>query len=168
MTVDRLDIVPLAEAHIHALHAIEDVSFPTSWPRDSFERELRDNKVAHYLVAVRGDDVVGFVGAWIVLDEVHITTIAVDPTRRSQHVGRRLLARLLLDGVEKGARWAVLEVRESNVAAIRMYQHFGFRQVGVRKRYYENDENALVLWVGAMQNASFRGLLEQTLQVAGA
>ena len=75
-----------------------------------------------------------------------------------------LLAALLADAVEtSGARWSVLEVRESNEAAIRMYKAFGYRQVGVRKKYYENEENALVLWVGAMQNQSFREMLEGML-----
>lgn len=153
----------MAESHIPALQAIENVSFPTSWPSDSFERELFDNKTARYLVAIEDDVIVGYIGAWVIMDEVHITTMAVDPRLRSGGRGRKLMAALLEDAVEKGARWTVLEVRQSNEPAVRMYQAFGFRQVGVRKAYYENGENALVLWVGAMQNRSFRDLLRGML-----
>jgi len=148
----------MAAEHIPAMEAIEDASFPTSWSRGSFSREL-GSAVARYWVGVADGVVVGFAGAWVVLDEVHVTTVAVDPKVRGQRVGRRLMARLLEEAVETGARWAVLEVRESNDAAIKMYQYFGFRQVGVRKKYYENGENALVLWVGNMQQAAFRELL---------
>jgi len=155
--------VPMTAEHIPFMQAIEADSFPTAWPGDSFQRELTDNKVAHYLVALEDEEVAGYVGAWIILDEVHITIIAVDPKRRARGLGRRILARLLLDAVERGARCTVLEVRESNAAAIKMYRHFGFREIGRRKRYYENEEDALVLWVGQMQQHDFRTLLETTL-----
>ena len=149
--------------HFAAMQAIEDVSFPTSWPSDSFEKEVLENKVATYLVAHRGGQVLGYVGSWIILDEVHITTIAVDPALRGARVGRTLLARLLFIAIERGARWTVLEVRASNESAIRMYQHFGFRQVGKRKGYYENGEDALVLWVGSMQGRELRELVCEAL-----
>jgi [ribosomal protein S18]-alanine N-acetyltransferase len=160
-----LRIVASEPAHFAAMQAIEAVSFPTTWSKDSFEKETSSNQVATYLTGLLNDQVVGYVGSWIVIDEVHITTIAVDPACRGQQVGRRILARLLLLAVEQGARWTVLEVRESNLAAIRMYESFGFRKVGVRKKYYENDENALVLWVGAMQSLEFRTCLCKVLDL---
>lgn len=154
-------IVPLAEAHLEPMECIERQSFPVSWGEGSFRKELEQNKLARYLVALDGDAVVGYIGAWAVLDEVHITTFAVDPSRRNQRIGRRLLAALLRNAVEEGGRWTVLEVRESNASAIALYTTFGFRQVGVRKKYYENGENALVLWVGQMQQKAFRDRLEE-------
>lgn len=153
----------MAAEHIEAMKAIERRSFPLSWPADSFEKELNENRLSHYLVALIDGEVCGYVGAWFVLDEVHITTFAVDPDMRGRGIGRRLLGQLLREAVDGGARWAVLEVRESSEAAIGLYESFGFRQVGVRKKYYENEENALVLWVGQMQQQSFRDLLEKRL-----
>lgn len=152
-------IVPLADGHIPFMETIEKASFPVAWGEGSFKKELEDNKLARYLVALDGDEVVGYIGAWAVLDEVHITTFAVDPTRRNQRIGRRLLAALLRNAIDEGGRWTVLEVRESNASAIHLYESFGFRQVGMRKKYYENGENALVLWVGQMQQKTFRDLL---------
>lgn len=152
-------IEPLADWHIPAMEAIEKLSFPIAWGEGSFKKELEENKLARYLVAVDGDAVVGYIGAWAVLDEVHITTFAVDPTRRNLRIGRRLLAALLRNAIEEGGRWTVLEVRESNASAIHLYESFGFRQVGVRKKYYENGENAHVLWVGQMQQKTFRDQL---------
>jgi len=154
-----ISVVRLAAEHIEAMRVIESASFPVSWGEGSFEKELEENALARYLVALEDGAVAGYVGAWAVLDELHITTFAVDPARRGRGIGRRLLAALLANAVDEGACWTVLEVRESNVAAIALYQSFGFRQVGLRKKYYENGENALVLWVGQMQQGSFRALL---------
>ncbi len=154
--MQTVEIVRLSAEHIAEMHRIEEVSFPVAWPADSFERELSENKLSHYLVALIDGCVAGYIGGWIVMDELHIATFAVDPVRRRSGVGRLLLARMLADAIERDVRWSVLEVRESNVAAIRLYEAFGFRQVGVRKRYYENDENARVLWVGQMQQKDFR------------
>jgi ribosomal-protein-alanine N-acetyltransferase len=140
---------------MEAMRAIEKQSFPTTWPADSFAREA-ENGAARYRVALLGEEVVGYVGAWFVLDELHITTIAVDPVLRRGGVARKLLASLLRECVEDGCRWSVLEVRESNEAAIKLYERFGFRPVGSRKKYYENEENALVMWVGSMQGQEFR------------
>lgn len=162
-----LRIVRLAAEHIDAMQAIERRSFPVSWPAESFEKELNENKFSLYLVALLDDEVVGYIGAWMVIDELHIATFAVDPARRGQGVGRLLLGRLLQIAVDGGARWTVLEVRESNEAAIGLYQSYGFRQVGVRKKYYENDEDALVLWVGQMQQQEFRDRLATQLSKTG-
>lgn len=159
----HVEVVKFAREHIKAMEAIEKQSFPESWPADSFERELTDNPVSRYLVALVDGEVAGYIGSWVVLDEVHISTIAVDPSRRNLGLGRRLLASLLQSAVDDGARWTVLEVRESNTAAIRLYESFGFRQVGLRKKYYENEENALVLWVGQMQQEAFRAVLRDRL-----
>ncbi len=153
-------VAPMQVADIPAVQAIEDQSFPTSWPRDSFGSELERNQVARYITARQGETVVGYAGMWLILDEAHVTTIAVDPQVRGQKVGKRLLWEMLRICYEAGVKWAILEVRESNQVAQAMYRRFGFKQVGVRKRYYENEENAIVMWVGQMQSTAFARLLE--------
>jgi len=90
-----VEIVEMAEEHIPCMQAIERESFPVIWPCDSFERELNHNRVARYLVALVEGSVVGYIGSWIILDEVHITTMAVSPSVRNRGVGRRLMARLM-------------------------------------------------------------------------
>ncbi len=100
-------------------------------------------------------------GAWLILDEVHITTLAVDPAFQNEKVGSLLVLHLMKAAVEKGVRWATLEVSEKNLAAIKVYDRFGFIQIGVRKEYYNNGTNALVLWAGHLQKSSYREKLEK-------
>ena len=136
MTMDDLDTVAALEAKI----------FPRPWSRDDYAHELTENKVARYLVAERNGEVIGFAGAWIILDESHITNIAVAEEARRQGVGYRVTLALLQYLSNLGASYATLEVRRSNTAAQGLYHKLGFIQVGVRKRYYEdNGEDALLM-----------------------
>jgi [ribosomal protein S18]-alanine N-acetyltransferase len=136
----------MALADLGAVHAIEHASFTTPWPDDAYRSEIETNRLATYLVATIGDAVVGFAGIWLMVDEAHITTFAVDPGWRRRGIGERLLLTLLDASVERGAREATLEVRLSNVAARRLYEKYGFRPVGLRPRYYsDNGEDALIM-----------------------
>ncbi len=133
-----------------AVVAIDRGSFSLPWPEHSFRYELTQNEAGHLLVAELAQDygqkVVGFLGYWLILDEVHISTLAVDPAHRRSGIGSRLLAAALKQARKFGARSATLEVRASNSAAIRLYQRFGFRIVGRRKAYYSNNrEDALLM-----------------------
>jgi ribosomal-protein-alanine N-acetyltransferase len=129
-----------------AVHAIERASFTTPWPDDAYRSELQTNRLATYLVARAGGEVVGFAGLWLMVDEAHITTFAVHPAWRRQKIGERLLVALLDVAVARRAREATLEVRLSNVAARRLYEKYGFRPVGLRPRYYtDNGEDALIM-----------------------
>ena len=125
---------------------IEEATFATPWSRDSFRKELEENRVARYLVADLDGQVVGYAGAWIVMDESHITNIAVAEAYRGQGIGKKLTAALLQYLSNLGANYATLEVRVGNQRAIRMYQRLGFVSVGKRKRYYEdNGEDAYLM-----------------------
>ena len=143
----------LTDADLAAVLDIERLSFATPWPRDVFIRELHGNDVAHLFVAriISGeqrDRVAGYSCTWVVVDEMHITSFAVHPNFRRQHVGHQLLAGLLTHAVELGCRQAVLEVRVSNRGAQRLYSQFGFAPVAVRKRYYaDNQEDAIVMFL---------------------
>ncbi len=100
---------------------------------------------------IEGDQqgrVAGYACTWVVTDEMHVTSFAVHPSFRRQHVGHQLLAGVLTHAVELGCRQAVLEVRVSNRGAQRLYGHFGFAPVAVRKRYYtDNHEDAIVMFL---------------------
>ena len=126
--------------------AIEAATFPTPWSEDAFRKEITDNPVARYLVAEKDGAVIGFAGAWIILDESHITNIAILTEHRGNGYGRALTAALMQYLSNLGAAYATLEVRKSNVTAQNLYKSLGYVSVGVRKRYYEdNGEDALLM-----------------------
>ena len=139
-------IEPMTLADLPAVHAIERASFFPTWPEDAYRNELLTNKLATYLVARLDGVVVAFGGIWLMVDEAHITTFAVDPAWRRRSIGERLLVGLLDAAMVRRAREATLEVRLSNVAARRLYEKYGFRPVGIRPRYYsDNGEDALIM-----------------------
>ena len=135
MTMDDVDGVA----------AVEAATFPTPWSRDAFASEM-NNVAARYLVAEKDGRVIGFAGAWIILDESHITNIAVYKGERGQGIGRKLTEGLMQYLSNLGAAYATLEVRKSNEVAQNLYKSLGFIKLGVRKRYYEdNGEDALIM-----------------------
>lgn len=148
--ITRVCTQPMRTSDLQRVREIEEASFPVPWPRDAYRAEIEDNKVAWYIVARdEQSQAVGFAGMWVIFDEAHITTLAVDPLRRRQGIGERLLLALIDLAIARGARWMTLEVRPSNRAALALYREFGFRDVAVRRRYYsDNGEDALVMWSG--------------------
>lgn len=151
-------IAPATAADLDAIDEIERHSFPNPWPRATFEAEL--SREGARLVVERappcasggaaGRDardliVVGFCNYWIVIDELHVLAIATHPDRRRAGVGGRLLAHALAEGRALGCTCATLEVRRGNAPAIALYQRAGFRGVHVRARYYQDNEDALVM-----------------------
>lgn len=138
-------IEPMAEAHLAAVLAIESVSNGAPWSEASFRREI-ENPQAHYFVA-RDGEVLGFAGFWTLIDEAHITTIAVKPEARGRGIGRSLMHRIFEDAAALGMTCATLEVRIGNAAAIKLYESLGFLNSGVRKNYYpDNREDAVIMW----------------------
>lgn len=131
---------------VDAVAAIELATFPTPWSRDAFVQEMTANAVARYLVAEAGGEVIGYAGAWLILDESHITNVAIREDMRGLGLGRKLMQELLQYLSNLGAAYATLEVRVSNERAQRLYQSLGFIAVGRRKQYYEdNREDALLM-----------------------
>ena len=130
---------------VDAVYAIETAAFARPWTREDFIKEMTVNTCARYLVAERDGKIIGYAGAWIVLDEAHITNVAVAESFRGQGIGKLLTAGLLQYASNLGVVYATLEVRRSNEKAQKLYQSLGFEYVGVRKRYYEdNGEDALI------------------------
>jgi [ribosomal protein S18]-alanine N-acetyltransferase len=150
-------IEPMTLADLDRVHAIERASFFPTWPDDAYRSELTSNKLATYVVARLEDVVIGFAGIWLMVDEAHVTTFAVDPAWRRRGVGERLLLALLDISVARRAREATLEVRLSNVAARRLYEKYGFRPVGIRPRYYsDNGEDALIMTTDPLESPAMR------------
>lgn len=125
--------------------AIEQVSFPTPWPRQVFDMELNSSRSYKRVSKVNGT-VVGYIIAWKIHDEVHILNLAVHPDHRRKGIGRGLLIDCLRHFSRKGIRSAILEVRVRNQDAIRLYERIGFRSIGLRRKYYsDTGEDALVM-----------------------
>ncbi len=153
----RVDVGLMQIGDLETVHEIERRSFRTPWPAHAYRTELETNRLAHYLVARVDGRVVGYGGVWLMVDEAHITTFAVDPAWRRRRIGERLLLALLELALEHHARVATLEVRLSNLAARRLYEKYGFRPVGLRPRYYSDDnEDALIMTTDALASDPMR------------
>jgi ribosomal-protein-alanine N-acetyltransferase len=138
---------PMSSGHLDGVLAIENVSFPTPWSRTAFAHELLHNDFAYYIVALEGKKVVGYAGMWRILDEGHITTLAVHPDYRRQNIGAALLNELLREGKRRGCTRMTLEVRPSNHAAQELYAKMGFVSHGRRPGYYsDTKEDAIIMW----------------------
>ncbi len=141
-------IIRLAEERdIDALAKLDSLCFTLAWSRSSFEFEIKENLKAIYLVADYKGKIIGYGGIWIILDEGHITNIAVHPDFRNMGIGAKLITDLIELSERRGANKQTLEVRVSNYPAISLYNKLGFKTAGKREKYYEdNGEDALILW----------------------
>jgi ribosomal-protein-alanine N-acetyltransferase len=158
---DRMTISRMTQADIRTVMRIESLSFSTSWPPSAFASELSDNKLAHYFVGRVGDAqtgaVVAYGGIWVILEDSHITTIAVHPDWRGKKYGEEMLLHLMHEAIDRGASWITLEARESNTVAQNLYRKYGFTTVSVRRAYYsDNGENAVVMWAGNLRGDLYR------------
>ena len=132
--------------HIEEILQIEFDAFTTPWTRNDFNSELANNN-AIYIVASENNNVIGYAGMWHVINEGHILNVAVKAENRKQGVGTLLISELVNIAIEKEMIGLTLEVRESNTAALQLYQKFGFKAEGIRKRYYSDpSEDAVIMW----------------------
>jgi ribosomal-protein-alanine N-acetyltransferase len=149
----RLEDLPVVQA-------IEQASFSSPWPPNAYRSELQTNRLASYLVVRVDGDIVAYGGMWLMVDEAHITTFAVHPGWRRQRIGERLLLAFLDLAVVRQAHEATLEVRLSNLPARRLYEKYGFRPVGLRPRYYSDDnEDALIMTTEPLAEPAMRDRL---------
>ena len=129
-----------------AVEEIERASFAVPWSRRAFWEEAANERTL-YLVARMDGEIVGYAGAWIILDEAQITNVAVAPEKRGQGIGRRLMDEMMARAKARGASRMTLEVRPSNEAALTLYKSCGFLDYGRRPRYYQdNGEDAVIMW----------------------
>ncbi len=159
---DHLTIERMAAADVRAVTRIESLSFSTSWPASAFASELSDNKLAYYFVGRVGParEIVAYGGIWVILEDAHVTTIAVHPDWRGRRYGEVLLLRLLREAMSRGASYISLEARESNTVAQNLYRKYGFSAISTRRAYYsDNGENAVVMWAGNLKSEIYRNRL---------
>lgn len=146
----QIEVAPMKLEDIDEVLDIEVLAFTTPWSRNSFIYELLENERALYLTAKNElGRVMGYVGMWIVFDEGHITNLATHPQYRRQGVAQKLMTELVTVSKEKEVRYLTLEVRRTNSPAQELYQKMGFVHMGVRRKYYlDNNEDALIMWKG--------------------
>lgn len=127
---------------------IEQSSFAVPWSREAFYREIVENQFAYYLIIEDHFQPIGYCGVWLVMDEAHVTNVAILPSYRGRNLGEQLLKEAMLLSKRHGAVTMTLEVRVSNHIAQNLYTKLGFESGGIRKNYYsDNGEDALVMWV---------------------
>lgn len=140
----------MQEKDIPQVIEIEKQSFPSPWSAYAFRCELADNEFAYYLVVTTEENqdlVIGYGGMWLIIDEAHITNIAIAPEYRGQNLGELLMGGLETLAMQKGALRMTLEVRVSNEKAQTLYKRRGFVPAGIRPKYYvAENEDALIMW----------------------
>ncbi len=135
----------LRPERIESLYTLETLCFTVPWTKQAFENEL-DNENACYVLLCEGETVIGYCAFWQAADSADITNVAVHPGYRRQGLGKKLLMRLLEEAASRGVGQIYLEVRLSNLAAQALYSACGFSRVGLRKKYYaDNNEDAVIM-----------------------
>ena len=139
-------IYPMDVSSISSMLNISELSFPISWSYESLKSEL-DNKFAKYVVLKSGNSIVGYGGMWVIIDEAHVTNIAVHPEARGQGAGDMIVEALFRICRKQKVCGITLEVRSSNFIALNLYEKYGFEKEGLRRNYYEdNGEDAVIMW----------------------
>jgi [ribosomal protein S18]-alanine N-acetyltransferase len=146
--VDSFVFRKMREEDIDQILEVEHASFTTPWSREAFYNELHNNRFAVYLVLEENNKILGYCGAWIVIDEAHVTNVAILPEFRGRKLGEAIMRRMMSVAREMGAKSMTLEVRVTNHVAQSLYRKLGFQDGGIRKNYYsDNQEDGLVMWV---------------------
>ncbi len=190
-TALHTQIRPMTADDITQVADVERESFPSMWPQTAYKRELA-NKLARYLVLTEVRDtpleppatsglwgtlrrivgsepvagsheyLLGFVGVWLMVGEAHIVTVAVRERYRRMGIGERLVIAILELAKEYDQEVATLEVRASNDSAQRLYEKYGFARLGLRKRYYtDNNEDAVIMTTPELNSDGFRARFEE-------
>jgi [ribosomal protein S18]-alanine N-acetyltransferase len=165
-----IEITTLTLSDLDQVMEIEPVAFGSHhWSRQSFMNELLNPTGFYFAAREQGTSkLLGYSGFWLVPDEAHITTLAVHPDYRRLYIGEKLLIHDVIQARKVGADFVTLEVRVSNDSAQRLYGKYGFRSLGVRPNYYQdNDEDALILWTDRLTTENFLELLKKRMKHHG-
>lgn len=143
----NLEITTMTIDHINDVMTIEELCFTTPWSKAALIEEVKSNRLARYIVAVSSGKVIGYAGFWKIIDEGHITNIAVHPEFQGAGVGNCLMYNLLELARRENIKKLTLEVRAGNAKARNLYRKHGFTECGIRKGYYsDNKEDAIIMW----------------------
>lgn len=160
-------IKPMDKADLDNVIAIETRAYGEHhWSKDSFLSELSNDLAKYYCAFNDKGELTGYCGCWQILEEVHITNIAVSSDFRRRHIGEALLSVIIDECYRNMAKYITLEVRVSNKPAISLYEKYGFKSLGVRKGYYQdNNEDALIMWTENIFYDKFKSGYEKNVSL---
>ncbi|MEI6428480.1 MAG: ribosomal protein S18-alanine N-acetyltransferase [Pseudanabaena sp. ELA607] len=158
-----LKLQPATQDHLAAIHALDQQCLGGMWSLNTYAQELANPK-SRVLCLLRDTELLGFGCLWSILEEAHITLLAVAPAYQSQGLGRLLVWGLLHEARANQSEWATLEVRSHNQAALKIYQYFGFETVGQRHAYYPDGADASILWCKGLHQPEFSAKLDRWQQ----
>ncbi len=154
----------MTAADVPAVAQLDRMSFTLPWPERSFQFEVNANPASRCYVADVDGQIVGAIVGWLLVDEMHIATLATHPDFRRQGIAQALLAHVLKLAADEGALSSFLEVRESNVGAQALYRKFGYEPIGRRARYYkDNDEDAILMTLDGLNVEKLEGFKPSNL-----
>lgn len=158
-----VEITEMTTEDIEEVVKIEEEAYGEHhWSKSSFYDEMQNNLAKYYCARTSTGEIAGYAGTWHIIDEGHITTIAVKNNYKRQHIGESLIVKILDDCYKEGIKYLTLEVRVSNTAAIGLYTKYGFNSLGTRKGYYQdNNEDALIMWTENIFYDKFKTRYEQ-------
>ncbi|MCM1264923.1 MAG: ribosomal protein S18-alanine N-acetyltransferase [Candidatus Gastranaerophilales bacterium] len=166
MTLAEIYVNPLQKEDIDKVSEIEAGAYGEHhWSKDSFYSEVNNKLAKYYTARVSNGEIVGYAGSWHIVDEAHITTIAVDKEHLRQHVAECLIVKLLKDCYNEFIKYITLEVRVSNIPAIKLYEKYGFKSLGTRKGYYQdNNEDALIMWTENIFSDEYKDMFSKNIE----
>lgn len=162
----EIKIRPMQKDEVDEVLKIEEQAYGEHhWSKDSFYGELSNNLAHYYSAFDFKDNLIAYAGFWRILNEAHITTLAVKPDYQRKKIGEALLNKILEDCYENKIKYITLEVRLSNIPAIKLYEKYGFKSLGARKGYYQNNnEDALIMWTENIFWDKFKLRYEENLE----
>ena len=161
-----LKIIPMQKDYLDEVLKVEEQAYGEHhWSKESFFNELNNQLAKYYCAFNEQGELVGYCGCWQIMEEAHITNVAVSPNFRRQNIGEALLISIIKSCYKEMVKYLTLEVRVSNTPAIKLYEKYGFKSLGVRKGYYQdNNEDALIMWTENIFYDKFKGIFEQNLE----
>ena len=145
---EKVKVVKMTPDDVDGVYKIEELVHPEHhWSKNSFYNEIANKLASYYCIKDENNNILAYIGAWQIIEEAHITSLAVHPDFRRLQLAQILIIKIIEDCYKNMVKYITLEVRESNIAAISLYEKFLFSSVGVRKKYYQdNGENALIMF----------------------
>ncbi len=160
LTIVNLLLQTLTPDHLDQVVALDALCFGKLWSRDLYERELESDR-SDLMAVIYDNQLLAYACVWCILEEAHITILAVDPVYQRRGLGRLLLWGLMECAIARKLERSTLEVKPSNIGAIDLYQSYGFTEAGRRPKYYDDGSDALILWRSKLQHPEFKVLQQQ-------
>ena len=163
VNLSEITISPMSKDDVESVVQIESEAYGKHhWAKSSFYDEMSNNLAKYYVAKLPDGELVGYAGTWHIIDEGHITTIAVKKEYLRNHIGEAIIQKIIEDCYKNNIKYLTLEVRVSNTPAIKLYEKYGFQSLGTRKGYYQdNNEDALIMWTENIFYDKFKAIYEK-------